>query len=170
MQYRSIAVDHIEQRLETENCKVVYFYFDYKDSQMQNATSIGTNLLKQLLSRSDSIPSELESLHREQKSVDLSIIMRFLKSAAERYSSIYAVFDALDECEDDHRAEVLELFSKLQDSGYRLLVSTRSHLSPENTFKDTCTLTIEADQNDLKSYIKSRLSKEPNIKKDFKSK
>ena len=163
-------MDYIEQRFKTENGKVVYFYFDYKAPQTHSATSIAANLLKQLLCQSDSIPSQLESLYCEQKGVDLSIIIQLLTSAAERYSSIYAVFDALDECGDGYRKEALELFAKLQESGYRLLISTRSHLSPENTLKDTCALTIEADQTDLKSYITARLSGERNINKNFTTK
>jgi hypothetical protein len=163
-------VDHIEQLFKNKNGKVVYFYFDYKAPQTQTATSIAANLLKQLLSQSDSIPSQLESLYREQKGVDLGIVIQLLASAAERYSSIYAVFDALDECGDGHRKEILELFTKLQESGYSVLVSTRFHVSPESTLKDTCTLTIEADHTDLKSYITARLSGERNIKRNLMAK
>ena len=56
---RSIAIDN----LEDQGINVVYVYFDYKSRHTQTTTAIIANLVKQLVSRLGTIPTEVVSLY-----------------------------------------------------------------------------------------------------------
>lgn len=77
---------------------------------------------------------------------------------------VYAVFDAIDECSDGQQADMISLFSELQKSGFKLIVSGRPHVQNAITdqLHDSETLEISADQYDVQNYIRARLKKEEN--------
>ena len=174
---RSIAIDHLINKFRDENVKVVYVYFDYKAERTQTTIDVVRSLLKQLLSQFDNLPPELEPLYtlygksiRTSTRPDITICIRLLASCSQ-ISSIYAVFDAIDECSDVYQKEVLELFAHLQKSGYRLLISSRPHLYKLlHQLSDTETLEICANEADLRNYITTRLNEEGNVSEKFKAK
>lgn len=143
---------------------MVYVYFDYKAQQSQAGIHVAKSLLKQLLCRSDNIPSELESLYNESIRTsgkpDIPTFTQLLKLYAQKFS-IYAIFDALDECSDDHQKELLSLFADLQKGAYRLLISSRPHLPHlRDRLGSTKTLEIGAEESDLTNYVTARLDNE----------
>ena len=171
---RSIAIDYLKNKFRDENVKVVYVYFDYKSQQDQTAFHTSGNLLKQLISQSQSkIPQDLETLYskhiRTDTKPDQSTLNRLLASLSQEFFSIYVVFDALDECLDEcsfsHKQEVLELFSHLQNSRYRLLISFRPCLREQHLSDRLAGATrfeIRANESDLTNYITKRLMEEEN--------
>jgi hypothetical protein len=163
--FRSIAVDDLECRFGAdENVQILHLYFDYKSQQTQTALNIGLKLLTQLLSCLDDIPEELEALYSRGTKPDLAACKRLLTSLAQKGPNVFAVFDAIDECHDTHQKEVLALFGHLQQSGYRLLISSRPHLlqNLRDQLEDTEVMDIYADESDLKNYIKTRLREKGN--------
>ena len=98
-------------------------------------------------------------------------LIHLIDLCSRKFSSRYAVFDALDECRDACQMEVLRLFVHLQQSGYRLLISSRPHLHKFLCqLNDAQTLEIHVNASDLENYITTRLSKEGNISDKFKDK
>lgn len=163
--FRSIAINDLESRFGADgNVQILHLYLDYKSQQSQTAVNIGLNLLKQLLSRLNEIPEELEDLYSRGTRPDLAVCKRLLTSLNQKVPQIFAVFDAVDECHDSHQKEVLALFGDLQQSGYRLLISSRPHLLPNlrDQLTDTESIDIYADESDLKNYIKTRLREKGN--------
>ena len=140
---------------------MVYIYFNYQSKDSQTAVQITRTIIKQLVSGLD-IPEELESLYKKftKKTTDpgMEELISVLGSCSRRFSSTYAVFDALDECGDRHKEEILSLFVNLQKVGYKLLISGRPPL-------DTCacrlnnvsTLKIQASDYDVEMYIETKL-------------
>jgi hypothetical protein len=174
---RSIAIDYLKNKFRDENVKVVYVYFDYKAERTQTRIDIVRILLKQLLSQFDTVPPELESLYTlydesicTSTNPDITTLTRFL-TLCSQISTIYAIFDAIDECSDVHQMEVLELFAHLQQSGYRLLISSRPHLHESlNQLSDRQSLEVCANESDLRNYIIARLIKEGIVSDKFKAK
>lgn len=163
--FRSIAVDHLERRFRADaNVKILHLYLDYKSQQTQTALNIGLKLLTQLLSGLNDIPEELESLYSRGVRPDLTVCKRLLTSLAHKVPKIFAVLDAIDECRDSHQSEILGLLKHLQQSGYRLLISSRPHLlqNLRDQLKDPEIMDIYADESDLENYIKTRLHENGN--------
>jgi hypothetical protein len=166
--FRSIAIDHLKDQFYNENKPVIYVYFDYKTQDTQTRYHIVATILMQLLSFSDNIPPEIELLYnefvRKKKKLEISKLTQLLTSYSQNVSSIYAVFDALDECNNDHLSEILGLLAHLQQLGYRLLVSSRLHLQQllQDNLTNTHNFEISANELDLKNYIITRLNQRGN--------
>lgn len=129
---------------------------------------IAERILRQLLSYFDNIPPGLESLYNQciQKEVrpDIAALIQLLKSCSLKFTTIYAVFDAFDECSDAHQDEILAFLSQLQQLNYRLLISSRLHLRQQlqDRLSDTQIIQVSADELDLKLYITTRLDQKGN--------
>lgn len=170
---RSIVVDYLQEHFKSENVAVVFVYFDYKAQQSQTAIDVRTNLLKQLLSHFEDIPAQLEAIYegsaRGNSRPDQLIVTQLLRSCSRRYTSVFAVFDALDECNESHQTEILKLFADLQGFGYRLCISFRPHSKRLlNTPYDSKTIEISADQSDLTNYVLTRLKQKKNQSGELK--
>jgi hypothetical protein len=140
---------------------VVYFYFNYQSKETQTAIQIIKIIIKQLISGVD-IPENLESLYQkytyESTTPAIRELLPVLESCSQPFSSRYAVFDALDECSNNHIDEILDLFVQLQKFGYRLLISGRPPMNACQTRLSTVTtLEILATDNDIKLYITKKL-------------
>lgn len=153
--------------------RIGYIYFDYKAQQGQSGNYIAGTLLKQLVSQSTYIPADLESLYDESVStaspINMTALIQFLTSLSKEFR-IYTVFDAMDECSEDHQQDILSLLSSLAQSGYRILLSSRPHLHIlRDQLGTLSTLTISADETDLECYAKARLIAERNRNEELES-
>src|SRR5947207_3526492 len=164
---RSIAIDHLNNLFHQgqEKVKLVYVYFDYKAQQTQTLTNVVESLLKQLVSQLETVPPELDALYEESirkiTRPETSKLSETLLSLLKGFCT-FAVFDALDECSEKHQAKILSLFSDLQKSACRLLVSSRPHIQCLEKLTDRLTFSVVADESDLRNYIIFRLKKERN--------
>ena len=81
-----------------------------------------------------------------------------LESCSKKFSSKWAVIDAFDECNDNHKGDILDLFIKLQEFGYKLLISGRPPLEPRN-LSNVSRLPIQATDEDIERYIIKELNR-----------
>src|SRR6266702_1872905 len=103
----SAIIQHIMARYEPGQAPLVYYYFDFRDEEKQNARNLITSLLVQLSAFSDpccDIIANLFLTHGKgtRKPTDDALtkcLKRMLSVLAEH--PIYIVVDALDECPDD---------------------------------------------------------------------
>lgn len=138
---------------------MVYIYFNYQSKETQTAIQIVKTIIKQLVSGIE-IPEELDSLYKtsfqENTIPGMKELIPLLQSCSNRFSSKYAIFDALDECCDTHKEGILDLFVNLQILGYRLLISGRPPLDASR-FSNVSTLEIRATDHDIETYILKKL-------------
>jgi hypothetical protein len=80
-------------------------------------------------------------------------ILEALESASGRFSKVYVVVDALDECSNEIRAELLIALQHLSRT-VSLLVTSRD---PPEDFHATKHLDIQANGRDVRRYIEGRL-------------
>jgi hypothetical protein len=157
--------------MEEEKAKVIYFYFDYKAQAKQTEIYIVRTLLKQILCQIPDIPSDIESFYNavtaENRNPGLTDLIRFLTSHSK--SQIHAIFDALDECDNEYQLEILSLFAVLEKSGFKLLISMRPHMKIGYehliSFK---TIIIEANEADLENYVLAILKIKRNKNNELK--
>jgi hypothetical protein len=162
---RSIAIDYLNERFTNANSRVVHIYFDYNFRQTQTGIDVIGNILKQLLSQVDNIPPEVECLYDESirtgTKPNITTLSQLLTMCSQKLS-IFAVFDAVDECIDAFQEELFFLFADLQKIGYKLLISTRPHIDLRNSLSHSRDFIISANESDLQNYVLTRLKNERN--------
>jgi len=140
---------------------VVYLYFNYQSKDTQTAIQIARTLLKQLISGVE-IPEGVKSLYKKSVEANKDPVMEelisLLQSCSRIFSYRYAVFDALDECCDTQKEDILDLFINLQKLDYKLLISGRPPLDSCH-FRNVSTIKILATDHDIETYITRQLEK-----------
>ncbi|KAF2830936.1 hypothetical protein CC86DRAFT_430515 [Ophiobolus disseminans] len=161
----TIVVD-IEQRLhEQSGTAFAYFYFTFADPTKQSYRSLLLSMILEL-SRIGPIHKSLVALHRERKPHTASVeaLQLILISMLKQASVSYLVVDALDECSEDQRDEVLEGLHTITKSnpGTRLLVTSRKEADIEDYVSSwgVTALTIdEAGVNaDIDLFVEQKLA------------
>ena len=86
-----------------------------------------------------------------------------LSALTNSFQTIYAVFDAVDECDVHQLNEIVALVANL-GSSWKVLISTRPHLLQHlrTELPNVSTLEISANEQDLQNYIMSRLAEKGN--------
>jgi hypothetical protein len=170
---RSVVIDYLKNRFQKERVAVVYVYFDYKDQQNQKGATIIASLLKQLVCKLQNLPLQLETLYNEcvcsHTRPDISILRQLFVESSQELSSVYVVFDALDECGKQQLDDILSFVKLLQESRANVLLTMREHLRYiVKIFKDPVILPISAEEHDVRNYLQIELAKEsivPSIQK-----
>jgi ankyrin repeat protein len=152
---------------------VIYFYFDFNDARKQHAESMLRSLIYQLLRKSIHIPSSLENgflLHEKQPSPDEQLTI--LRQLTERFTEVYVVLDALDEC--SQRSELMDILTtmgawRLRNS--HIIVTSRRERDIESTLqkissqRNHISLESEVVDEDIRQYIRHRLSNDQTLNK-----
>lgn len=126
------------------------------------------SLLQQLVGR-HGIPDEVFSLYKSHQSRNttprLSEISTLLRSVLSTFSRTFIIIDALDECstENDTKTLLLEEIRNLQPN-VSLLVTSRPMENLQDELTVSGSLQIGADDQDISSYISSRIQKEHRLK------
>lgn len=161
---RSTAIDTLLGRSVSEtSLKVAYVYFDYKDERA--VLNVASTILRQFLFQLREIPPELEVAYDNFVSKDIrakfTTFAGVLTSLPRKDDSYFIVFDALDECSDKHRNQVMQFIISLQKAGFKILISSRLHITIELLSSET--MTVRADESDIMLYATTRLSQEKYI-------
>jgi len=157
---------------------VAYFYFDFNDTEKQNAANCVSSLIAQLCSQVVDLPEKLKKLYKECNDGKQKAAMRDLKAVLELFAvieevDVFIVADALDECPknaeklgEEPRKELLELITEIKawsPSNIHLLLTSR----PEPDIRETLTpllkteaISIQGSQvdSDIELHINSQLS------------
>ena len=138
------------------------------------------SLLHQLAVQADTVSAELLSLYKKHTSASpptepsLEECMELLEQEAKRFSTVFVVVDALDECRDDDgnadqydtRSILMQALSSL-DKGVHILVTSRNvpleqiESSPSLSFKR---MKITAVDEDVRQYVGTRIEHDKNLR------
>jgi hypothetical protein len=150
-------------------------YFDYKDQETQNGKNIAGTLLRQLAARLNHLEPNLEKTydkltHGCQKP-EFHRLIELLMSCGKEFHLSYIILDALDECSESQRPEILELIRQLSahESLFKILATSRHH--PKNVqvlFESAPTVEITAQEPDIKNYLEAKLKLEDTMTPELK--
>jgi hypothetical protein len=139
-------------------------YFDYNNREKQTGEDVIRSLLKQILLPSKLIPHDIESVYDDfdthHKHPDISIFTRQLLSISSKFSSIYIIIDALDECSSETLNEILTFIQQFKNSGVRVFCTSRRHITNLGDKLETSIIPIEADNEDVRNYLTIRVNQE----------
>jgi hypothetical protein len=160
---RSIVVDHLEKRVDSQNCGIAYIYFDSQDQEHQTALNVFSSLLKQLAVRSKQKSLKLNNMHSRHQArgtrPDLTEIVDCIISVCTLFSANFIILDALDESDESCRPKVLKELSRLLESkSVKVLATGRPHIPVLENFEFSSTKQVRADIHDLRHYLENKLN------------
>jgi hypothetical protein len=181
----SIVIEHLVKLFPTETLfqhktGVAFVYCEYKMHDEQKAIGLLTALLKQLLKQQQSIPDHIEAMYKSYRLHDMRPTLKDIKKALfdviKWYTKVFIVVDALDECGDVARHELLSQIRIFQEQSQTKLMATSREIGLiTQTFDADIRLKIEASSEDVEQYLESHMSGLPNfvafnpdLKKDVK--
>ncbi|KAI0456007.1 hypothetical protein F5B21DRAFT_168072 [Xylaria acuta] len=163
----AMIVNDLESELGQDTTDAVsYVYCNYKRQDEQTAEHLLSSLLKQLAQNQPSLPESVKQLYDQHKGkhtrLSIDEISRALESVTGQCSRVYIVVDALDECQasDNCRTRFLSAIFGLQaKTGVNILVTSRSKPEIVSQFKGMASIEIRAPDDDIRRYLRSRISK-----------
>jgi hypothetical protein len=124
-------------------------------------------LVRQLADRLAELPTKLEELFDDLKPKNqqpsLDQLNDILLAVSKKFSAVYIVCDALDECDQDkQRKELLPKLIQMGGSGLNLFITSRPY--PEDiseSFDGIGKIDLLAREEDLHAYIQEKIDTTP---------
>jgi hypothetical protein len=118
------------------------------------------NILKQIIQNhplaSESTKAFCKEFRDKQRRPRLTNLIDALQSEIRRYSKVFFVIDALDECPEDYQGRLIAELESISSTLY-LMVTSRPLDLIKHQFQGACHLDINATDGDVQKYIDSRL-------------
>ena len=162
-------VDFLQREYLEPDVGLAFVFFNYKDHK-QTAKSVIASLLRQLLERSGSIPEEtkcvLEKNASKQTHSSLEEYFKLLKAQIARFSRVYVIVDALDECSEQkgNRSDFMVGLQTIAPA-IRLLVTSRSVGSIQEYMSSACHIEVRANDEDIKAYLVAQIERHNRLAK-----
>ena len=160
----AIVIDHLRKTVQRVDIGVVYIYCNYKMQLEQTTVNLVASLLKQLLQHQPTVSDDVKSSYGRHRKMGthptLDEAFKLLQSEMHRYSQIFVVIDALDECSNENQARqnLLSKLHALQMSHSVNLMMTSRHI-PDITqeFQNSLQLEIRANEEDVRGYLDGQM-------------
>jgi hypothetical protein len=161
------VIDLLNTKIASEkaNAALAYVYFDYKNQPNQRIENIIASILKQILCQLDDLPDELETIYNtcilRHTSPDSALLTQCLIRNSKRFSSVFVVLDALDECDEKQLQKIIQLIKTLQEEKISVFLTMRPHLEcvRSKLYVDPVVLPIAADEQDIQNFLQIELAK-----------
>jgi Cdc6-like AAA superfamily ATPase len=150
----------IEQHLraaQSARRPVAFIYYSYKRQDQQTLRHTLETILRQVVDGLPTIPEPVAKVFSQTPSIDE--LKNTLRELLEDCEELTIVTDALDECRDNVRSDVLSWITDLQASvPVRYLATTRDYYSDtfHSIFQDQPALEVKASRHDLELYTRFR--------------
>ena len=166
----SLVVDTLCKQAAGGNFAVACFYFDFTGQKDQSPAAILGSVLKQIVGGLDEVPEGIVRAFQDRERVIggrklvLSQIVKFLRGILSSRRTFICI-DALDECQERHRVELLDsLHQILQGSpGARVFLTGRPHIRDEVEkllSRSVATRSIAPTDGDIGKFLKARLEED----------
>ena len=173
--HRSIVLKHLENSIKgEEKTAIAYAYFKHDFQEQQTPAAIISSFIKQICLDSR-IPEFLIDFYRkfdnnlENPSIDdyISQYQWLIKA----FDKVFLVIDALDECKESYREDILSFFSDILQAHacIKIFVTSRKEEDIENAFssQQTPVIPIEAREvrKDIEVFVRGRVQEFVQTKK-----
>ncbi|KAI5792890.1 hypothetical protein FPQ18DRAFT_19519 [Pyronema domesticum] len=116
----SLVIDHLSSRFSGMNVIIAFFYFDYHNQRYKSAPKIINVLPRQAIYSLkdnqevfDNISRDLLAKKANAEDLSLEYSIRSLSKVLEGFDRVYLCLDALDECQDEHRRQLIQSLKDL---------------------------------------------------------
>jgi hypothetical protein len=159
----SITIDYLTNSVQNKDIGIAYIFCNYQSRLEQTPVNLLASLLKQLLQSQSSISNDVKNLSERHinkgSRPTLDEVSSALHLEIDRYSRVYILVDALDECTDDDnaRGRLLSGLHELQAKmAVNLMVTSRKI---EQEFQSAQQLEIRASDEDVKKYLGGQMGR-----------
>jgi hypothetical protein len=156
------VIDNLRKRYDP-GVGIACIYCNYKEKDAQTPTNLVVGLWAQLVRRSGFVSAEVRDLYftrvRQNSPPTLDEVSKILQGEIARYSKIFVVIDALDECPEAYRSTLLKKLRELRPA-INLMVTSRPLDAIENDLAGSPQLEIGANVEDIRAYIVGRIAGE----------
>lgn len=170
MLHRSIVIDYIKAQYPDRNAGVAHFYFNYQDGRKQTSELVLASLLRQITESRPEIPKPISELYKRIESQQRQLQQQDLEQAilisCAGFERTFIIIDALDECENEHKKDLLRSLAALQKIPLvTISLTSGPHVGQEITRKLGKPLQIEigATDTDLRTYLSSKIDDSDNV-------
>ncbi|KAJ4288061.1 hypothetical protein N0V90_012078 [Kalmusia sp. IMI 367209] len=112
--YSANVLEHITAKTGLRKDTAVCFaYYDYRETRLANLAQIIASLIKQLCQRKYDIPNNLLQIMHDARSPSLVGSQEYFLQLTESFSEVFVVFDALDECPEQKRQDILSFITEV---------------------------------------------------------
>jgi len=171
----SLVVDKLCDTARERNIAVSCFYVDFAAREEQSPTNILGSLLKQIVDGLERIPDEISRMFKEHKGViggrglRVPEIVKLLQNVTSLRPTFICV-DAMDECVEKHRPEVLDSLQQIinKSPNTRIFLTGRWHIRGEvdrHLSGRAIVLSIKPNGDDIVGYVRMRLSKDTSLER-----
>jgi len=171
----SLVVDSLCDMAGERNTGIAVscFYVDFAAREEQSPTNILGSLLKQIVGKLEKIPDEISRAFQDHKKViggrglRVPVIVKLLQAVTSSQPAFICI-DALDECVERHRPEVLDSLRQIleESPNTRIFLTGRRHIGDEidrHLGERTTILSIKPKRGDIVGYVRMRLSKDTSL-------
>ena len=157
-----IAALVIEQQLRAARASmkpVVFIYFNYKRRDQQTLRHTLQTFLRQVVDSLPQAPKLLDEFTNPAYTPTTNELGSILGKLLENIKELTIITDALDECHDGTRGDILSWIAGLQSNiSVRYLTTTRDFYPDvsHSIFQNEPRLEIKASRHDLEVYTRSR--------------
>jgi NACHT domain len=149
---------------------VACLFLEYERWQDQTTQSLTSAILRQLVDQSDVLPQSVIDLyysHQKNKMpLKLNECLTALSDVIQRFSQVFLVVDALDECSDEICRELMSsLLEQQRETGIKILVTSRPTINfhEDFDFADCKRLEIKAEEQDVKIVLDKLIERLPRL-------
>lgn len=157
------VVEALLERAQTPQQPVLFIYFNYRRHDEQTMAHAVSTLLRQILEVVSEIPTHAQTfyqMHHQRKTTPTALqVKHVLESVVGELKGLSIVLDALDECNEATRPDILSLVTRLRTlTPTRCLATSRKlpSITSDPSFLRIPQLEIRASNDDLSTYIESR--------------
>ncbi|KAI2629526.1 hypothetical protein GGR54DRAFT_266866 [Hypoxylon sp. NC1633] len=159
---------------------VLYFYFDFSDTEKQFLDKALCSLISQLYAKGRNVQNHVDSLHSScdngNRKTDLKSLWKTFQEMIRRTDEVWIVLDALDECDigrQSSNSELLDWIRDLQQSetNTHLLVTSRPEYHIKSAIEDWALredfilFQSRVIGDDIRGYIDSRIINSKELKR-----
>lgn len=168
MQSSSNVIEDITTRIGLrEDAALCFVYYNYRDTQLKELHLVVAALLKQLCRRKDQLPSDLLRTKHDALPSSLMGTQETFRSLIEDLSQVYMVFDAIDECPEQERGDILGFITGIVTAQVqchvKVFVTSRNEMDIAKAFGDRHIPTIQIQTEnvtaDIETFARSQVEK-----------
>lgn len=165
---RSNVIEDITKKFGLqEDTGLCFAYYSYRDVRLKELHLVITALLKQLCQKKGKVPFSLLQTKRDALSPSLVGTQERFSSLLKEFSQVYVVFDALDECPEQARGEILEFITSIVTTQggcqVKVFVTSREETDIAEAFRDikvpTIQIRAESVTADIANFARNQVEK-----------
>lgn len=166
--FASVVIDTLKNAQEDlspqEKAGVACLFCEYERRNEQTIRSLTSALVRQLSDQCEILPLSVLDLYEKHQDNDrplrLDEIVLVFADVLAKFSRVYLIVDALDECLESTRKELLSHLSELQrKTGMKILTTSRPTLNFLKEFGDCDQLDIKAEPEDVQQVLQMLIDK-----------